>query len=148
MNPAVTGGAQDGGMSISALPIATSGMRVAEARLEAASSNIANAQTSGRLDATTAPSPYQPIDVVSKDIGSGGTPAGVTFSYQPRTTPPRPVSSPDSPEADANGMVGMPDVDLGEEMISAMMAKYDFAASARMAKAAGDMEKSAIDILA
>lgn len=135
-------------MSISALSIATSGMRVAEARLDAAASNIANAQTAGSIDTGKGPAPYQPIDVVSKDIGSGGAPSGVSYSYQPRTSPPRPVSSPDDPKADQSGMVGLPDVDLGEEMISAMMAKCDFAANARMAKVAGDMEKSAIDILA
>ncbi len=134
-------------MSISAVSIATSGMRAADARLNAAASNIANVQSAGSL-ADPAQAPYQPIDAVSKDIGTSGTPSGVVTSYQPRSSKPVAVSQPDSPLADADGMVGMPDIDIGEELISAMMAKYEFAANAKLASAASDMQKTAIDILA
>lgn len=134
-------------MSITAVSIAASGMNAASARLNAAASNIANAQTTGSLT-DPAEAPYQPIDAVSKDISTGGAPSGVVTSYQPRAGKPVAVSEPDSPLADANGMVGAPNVDIGEELISAMMAKYEFAANAKMASAASDMQKTAIDILA
>jgi flagellar basal-body rod protein FlgC len=134
-------------MSITAVSIASSGMNAASARLNAAASNIANAQTTGSLT-DPAKAPYQPIDAVSKDIGTSGTPSGVVTSYQPRSSKPVAVSEPDSPHADANGMVGAPNVDIGEELISAMMAKYEFAANAKMMSAASDMQKTAIDILA
>lgn len=133
-------------MSISALSIGVSGMQAAEARLNAASSNIANVRTAGSLDPNAGPAPYQPIDAVSVDIGSG--PSGVMTSYQPRNSKPVAVSDPDSGYADANGMVGMPDIDIASEMVSALMARYEFAASAKMVGIASDMQKTATDILA
>ena len=133
-------------MSISALSIGVSGMQAAETRLNAASSNIANVQTAGSLDPSSGPAPYQPVDAVSVDIGGG--PSGVTTSYQPRNSKPVAVYSPDSSFADANGMVGMPDIDIASEMVSALMARYEFAASAKMVGIASDMQKTATDILA
>lgn len=122
-------------------------MSAASARLNAAASNIANAQTTGSLSDPANP-PYQPIDAVTKDISTSGTPSGVSTSYRPRPTPPVAVSDPDSPLADADGMVGAPAVDIAEELISAMMAKYEFAANAKMASAASEMQRTAIDVLA
>lgn len=130
------------------MAIGVSGMRAAEARLNAASSNIANSRSAGSLDPARGKAPYTPIDAVTKDLSSGGQPAGVATSYQPRNSAPVAVSDPGSPFADEAGMVGMPDVDIGEELISAMLAKFEYAASARMIGVAGDMQKSAIDILA
>src|SRR4051812_25511447 len=60
--------------------IGVSGMRAAEARLQAAASNIANAQTNGRVPSGGAAQPgdvYQPVDVVQVDQKGGG----VTTSY-------------------------------------------------------------------
>jgi flagellar basal body rod protein FlgC len=55
-------------------------------------------------------------------------------------------------EASANRVArygtGLADVDLGTEMVNVMQSKHDFAANAKVAKAIGDMQKSAIDILA
>ena len=69
-------------------------------------------------------------------------------SYQPRNSKPVAVSDPDSSYADANGMVGLPDIDIASEMVSALMARYEFAASAKMVGIASDMQKTATDILA
>jgi flagellar hook-associated protein FlgK len=55
-------------------------------------------------------------------------------------------------EASANRVArygtGLADVDLGTEMVNVMQSKHEFAANAKVAKAIGDMQKSAIDILA
>ncbi|MEO5807680.1 flagellar basal body rod C-terminal domain-containing protein [Devosia sp.] len=43
---------------------------------------------------------------------------------------------------------GSGDVDVAGEMINVLQAKFEFEANAKMARAGGDMLKSAIDILA
>ena len=55
-------------------------------------------------------------------------------------------------EASANRVArfgtGLADVDLATEMVNVLLAKHDFAASARVVRVVSDMQKSAIDILA
>lgn len=133
----------------SAISIGVSGMQAATARLNAAASNIANAQTRGAMPgtATAAPLAYQPVDVVHKDIGNGsGQPAGVGYSYVTRPNGVTQTYDPEAPGADAAGMVGTPDIDIASELVSAMIAKYDFEASARMVSVASAMQKTAIDM--
>lgn len=133
----------------SALSIGVSGMQAATARLNAAASNIANAQTRGVLPGSGAsgPAAYQPVDVVQKDIGNGTAgPGGVGYSYVPRQGGVTPVYDPEAPGADANGMVGAPDIDIATELVSAMIAKYEFEASAKMVSVASDMQKTVVDM--
>lgn len=131
----------------SAITIGLSGMQAATARLNAAASNIANAGTTGSLpgSGSSGPAAYQPIDAVQKDIGTGSGPAGVSTSYAPRSNGVSAVYDPESPNADAEGMIGAPNVDLASELVSSLVAKYDFMASASVVKVAGDMQKSLLD---
>lgn len=124
-------------------------MQAATARLNAAASNIANAQTRSALPGSSGSGPvaYQPVDVVQKDIGTGGTgPAGVGYSYVTRPNGVTSVHDPEAPGADASGMVGAPDIDIASELVSAMIAKYEFEASAKMVSVASDMQKTVIDM--
>lgn len=43
---------------------------------------------------------------------------------------------------------GLGDIDLATEFVNVLQAKHDFAASAKVTRIAGDMQRSAIDILA
>ena len=55
-------------------------------------------------------------------------------------------------EASANRVArfgtGLADVDLATEMVNVLLAKHDFAASAKVVRVVSDMQKSAINILA
>lgn len=55
-------------------------------------------------------------------------------------------------EASANRVArfgtGLADVDLATEMVEVLLAKHDFAASAKVVRVVSDMQRSAIDILA
>ena len=55
-------------------------------------------------------------------------------------------------EASANRVArfgtGLADVDLATEMVNVLLAKHDFAASAKVVRVVSDMQRSAIDILA
>lgn len=129
--------------------IALSGLHAAESRLKAAASNIANSETTGGVPGSAGPSTvYLPIDVVQVSKGFGQQSGGVATSYAARSPGYTLVSDPNSPSADANGFVAAPAVDLATELAQTVVAKYQFAASAKVIEAANQMERTAIDTLA
>jgi flagellar basal-body rod protein FlgC len=130
--------------------IALSGLQAASARLEAAASNIANAQTTGQVPngPATANTVYEPVDVVQVDTGNAGQPQSVGYSFAARPGAYNLVYQPDSPVANSDGMVAAPDVDLASELVSMMVAKYQYLGSAAMVTADDDMMRSSIDVLA
>ena len=127
---------------------AVSGMNAAVRRLEVSASNVANARTTGALpDAngilpSGAPKAYAPLNVVQTDVAGGGTQTTVTTS-SPATTA---SYDPSAPFANKDGLVAAPNVDLAQEMIGQLVAKYSFAANARVLKASDEMSQTVIDM--
>lgn len=121
-------------------------MAAASLRLQTAASNIANARTTGALPGpdtpADAPKPYTPQRVDQVEISGGGTQARVS----PAATEPVPEYDPSASYADKNGMVAAPDVDLGRELIEAMVAKYAFTANALVLRASAQMTRGVLDI--
>jgi len=76
---------------------------------------------------------------------STGTVRKLKFPAKPSTVA---VSDPQAPFANESGLVAAPNVDLAQEMISQLVAKYSFAANARVMKADDDMAKSLLDMRA
>lgn len=129
-------------MPLSALSIASSGLRAAGLRLEAAASNIANAGDTGRpADASGASDAYRPLDVRQTAAPGGGVAAQVV----PRDPGFTPSYDPENPEAGANGMVAAPAVDPVQEFSSVLRARIDYAAAAKVVGAANRMMQSALD---
>jgi flagellar basal-body rod protein FlgC len=130
--------------------IALSGMNAAARRLEVSASNVANVRSTGALpnaDGTVpagAPTAYAPLELVQTESAGGGTQTTVTTA-KPATTA---VSDPQAPFANESGLVASPNVDLAQEMINQLVAKYSFAANARVMKADDDMSKSLLDVRA
>ena len=134
-------------MSI-ASAIAVSGLKVASLRLQVAASNIANSLSTGPLpDAANAenfPAAHSALRVNQTDAVGGETSATVT------TITPVTVSyyEPTSPFADANGLVAGPNVDLANELVQLLVARYTFAANAQVIRADAQMSASLLDITA
>ena len=127
--------------------IGASAMRAAELRLQAAASNIANAQTNGRWPTTGVwqqGDVYQPQQVVQQEAPGGG----VSASIAARSTTFPLVADPNSPFADANGNVASPNIDLASEMVDVIVAKYQFVAAVKLMQVGSDMQQTAIDTLA
>lgn len=130
--------------------IALSGMNAASRRLEVSASNVANVLSTGALpDANGtvpagAPTAYAPLELVQTESAGGGTQTTVKTA-KPATTA---ISDPSAPFANQSGLVAAPNVDLAQEMISQLVAKYSFAANARVLKADDDMAKTLIDMRA
>lgn len=119
------------------LRIAMSGMNAAAKRVGAAASNIANAQDVSRLEPKPGDPPtFQPLTVAQTPVIGGG----VQASFQPVTPATIPVPDGRSPLADANGLVGLPNVDAGEQLIDMMVAQRAFEANLKTVRAAQDMQ--------
>lgn len=130
-------------MSISPiLSISTSGMQAAATRLEASAQNIANAQSSGPLpNAAGATSAYAPVAVKQADVKGGGVSARIVNAADPFV----PTYDPSSPDADTEGMVAAPNVDMASEMVNVMTARISYEASAKTLKVGNDMLKATLD---
>jgi flagellar basal-body rod protein FlgC len=130
--------------------IAVSGLNAATRRMEVSASNVANQQSTGALPGANGTVPagaqqaYRPLQVNQTAVPGGGTQTSVTPS-SPGTVP---VSDPQAPFANADGQVAAPNVDLAQEFIGQMVAKYSYTANLATLKADNAMTKSLLDATA
>lgn len=123
---------------IQALHTAIAGLRVSAQRLGVAAENIANAQTSGSL------SPYDgyvPRQLVQSTNATGDP----TATTQPISQASIPVYDPRDSRADANGLVGYPNVDLAANIVDATIAQRSYEANMVTLRTASDMMKVLLD---
>lgn len=123
---------------MSALEVAASGLRANRQRMNITSSNLANANSTKMADGT---GPYRRRDAVltAKELDR---PFGQVFrdKYQEQARgvevtevvvdprPPRTVYDPTHPDADAQGIVKMPNVNMVEEMVDMITASRAYEA--------------------
>jgi flagellar basal-body rod protein FlgC len=109
-----------------ALGISGSGMTVHQKWLDAISDNIANINTVRPTNAAA----FQARYVVAASIENGGTGGGVAVAgIKLGDAEGRLVYDPDHPLADARGIVRLPDIDLGEQMTTMIMAQRGYQAN-------------------
>ena len=126
-----------------ALGVSASGLAAQRTRLNATASNVANVQTTRGPDG----GPYQRLDVVFETVNAGEGVAGVQVAeVRPDEAEPRQVYDPGHPDADVNGYVGMPNVNLVEEMVNMITAQRAYEANASAVDVAKNMARSAISI--
>lgn len=129
-------------------------------RLEAASANLANANTTR----TETGKPYQRRDVVFKsqnvgeswaenaannglDIANGNISQGVTSEIKLAGEDQFQMQyQPGHPDADANGYVKMPDVDPLEETVNMMSAARSFEANATVFNTAKELARISLNL--
>ena len=121
------------------LRIANTSLGLHQTWLDALAHNIANVNTA----APTSGNAFQEQMVVARARQDGGVDVAAVEvgDAQGRLT-----YEPDNPLADANGMVRMPDMDMGEQMSSLVMAQRGFQASVSVTKNAQDVYASALQI--
>jgi flagellar basal-body rod protein FlgC len=126
----------------SILDISAAGMDVQQARLEAASLNLANSNTS----AAPGTQPYRPLEVVIHSVKSaqGGMafpgevanvaaslPKPVVAQTVPTDAAPRLVYNPGHPDADERGFVSLPGVDPISSMLDLISISRGYEANLR-----------------
>jgi flagellar basal-body rod protein FlgC len=104
------------------LNISGSGMQVHKLWMDAISDNIANVNTVRR----TSEAAFQSRYVVATNTAGGGVEvAGIALS----SAEGKLAYDPANPLADADGLVRMPGVDLGEQLTTAIMAQRGYQAN-------------------
>ncbi|MBB1089899.1 flagellar biosynthesis protein FlgC [Rhodopseudomonas palustris] len=130
--------------------IVVSGMNAATRRLEVSASNVANQQSTGALPAANgavpagAPQAYRPLQVNQTAVAGGGTQTTVSATSQG----PVAISDPQAPFANQDGQVAAPNVDLAQEFIGQLVARYSYTANLASLKADRDMSKALLDATA
>jgi len=136
----------------SALKVSSSGMSLQRTRMNVISSNMANINTTR----TPEGGPYRRKEVVAQAeplksqgfeqaMGEAVREVKVTEIKEDKS-PPRMVYDPSHPDADENGYVAMPNVNMLEEMLDMMNASRAYEANAAAVNAAKTMAQRAIDI--
>lgn len=129
----------------SSLDISASGLSAQRRRMDVVAENIANAETTR----TAQGGPYQRKQVVFQALPNapGGAGGGVTVTEvaaDPR--PPRLVYRPGHPDANADGYVKMPNVNILEEMVDMVSATRSYEANVAAINAAKQMTRKALEI--
>lgn len=127
-----------------AVTIATSGLRAQKQKVGVAAHNIANVSTAGAVPTAQGVSTvYRPLQAQFHSLPNGGVGVNITekndayhLSYNPSAA-----------YADAQGLIAVPNVDLAQEIVDAMMAKNAFKANALTIKVGDEMERKLLDTL-
>ena len=122
---------------------ALSGLVAAQNRMFAVADNVANANDESRLTPQAGDPPtFQPLMTVETSNPGGG----VTSRLAP--VQPATVTVPDSqsPFANAQGLVALPNVDIGTQMVDMIMAKNSFTANAKVLTTAAKMQDELLSI--
>jgi flagellar basal-body rod protein FlgC len=121
-------------------------------RMEIISQNIANANTTRGTDGL----PYQRHQVVFESVLGQQQQADAALNAQPQMVqvariekdprPPQMVYNPGHPDADASGMVAMPNVNIHEEMADLIASSRAFEANLAVIKNARYMAQQSLGI--
>lgn len=109
--------------------VSASALDAQRQRMNVIASNMANAHSTRTADG----GPYRRKDVVfsaePEKVGSNGLEGVKVSDVVSDMTPPKMIYDPGHPDADKNGFVAMPNVDVIEEMVNMMMASRAYEAS-------------------
>jgi len=121
-------------------------------RMDVVSQNIANVNTTRGLNGK----PYQRQQVVFEAVlnnelnpagAPGLTPQMVRIArVEQANRPPRLIHQPGHPDADSNGMVAMPNINIHEEMVDLMAASRSYEANLSVVRNARAMAMQTLSI--
>ena len=127
----------------SPIDIAISGLQAQNRSIEAISSNVANARTTDAGKGM----PYRRLEAMLKatnDDGVSGVEVdGITEDMSDFTM----VLSPGHPQADANGYLAMPNVDIPNEIMNLNLASRAYQANAAVLKRYQAMANTSLELL-
>lgn len=135
-----------GSMNISA-----SGLEASRKRMEAVASNLANAESSAPVGGQV----YQPRRVklseayesFQNELRWQSRGQGVESETVEENRPARLVHDPGHPDADANGMVRIPDIELTDELAEMMAARRAYDAGLTAYSQARELFLNTLDII-
>lgn len=131
-------------MSISTLQISGSALTAERTRLDVISQNIANVQTTRGPDGHA----YRRRQIVFETLtGSQPDAGGVhVAALTTANTPPEQIYDPGNPDANAQGYVEMPNVNLVEEMVDLITATRAYEANVAVVNATKTLVSKALEL--
>lgn len=136
---------------LSGIDSTSAALNAERVRLDIVSENIANAETTKGTDGK----PYQRQQVVFESVLKAQQQADAANSaaqsvqiarVQKDSRPPRMVYNPGHPDADAQGMVAMPDINIHEEMVDMIAGSRAYEANLAVIKNARTMAMQDLSI--
>ncbi len=124
------------------IDISVSGMQAQDKSMEIISSNIANARTMDAGQGT----PYRRLEAVLHSENEGISPVVVGDVAQDMSALQR-IFDPGNPQADANGYLTMPNVQLPVEMMNLGVASRTYQANAAVLKRYQKMVETTLELL-
>lgn len=126
-----------------ALGVATTAIEAQRSRIEVIASNLANAQTTRTAEG----GPFVRMDAVFRSVmlEDGSVGVEVADIVPDPSEGPR-VFSPGHPDADGDGYLRLPNVNVMTEMVDLMSAVRAYEASVTAAESARDMAKKTLEI--
>jgi len=131
------------------IDISTSGLLAQRQRLNVIAGNIANAQTTRDADGNVAP--FQRRYVAFSAPESDDSRRGVPVQFQvevDQQSPAREVFDPSHPDADDNGVVEYPNIDLIREFVNALDASRAYEANIAVIDMTREVAGLSLQILA
>jgi flagellar basal-body rod protein FlgC len=127
-----------------ALGISGSGLLVHRKWMDAVSDNMANLNTVNPYEAE----PFRERLIVAQAVGYGSGEGGVRVARAEFGGDPegRVVYEPDHPLANEDGMVRYPDIDMGDQMVSLMMAQRGYQANLAVVERATTAYQAALQL--
>lgn len=127
----------------------TAALNAERIRMDVVGQNLANLNTIHGADGK----PYQRQQVVFESVlhqssaTGAGQPAAVTVArIEKDLRPPKLVYEPGHPDADSDGMVAMPDINMADEMVDMIAASRSFEANLAVIKNARSMAMQTLAI--
>ena len=133
--------------TLTGIDSSASALAAERVRMEVITQNIANANTTRGFDGK----PYQRQQVVFEQVlqnavGSSGPQKVEIARIEKDERPPRLIFNPGHPDADADGMVAMPNINIHEEMADLIAASRAFEANLAVVKNARAMALQTLSI--
>ena len=131
-------------MAFDALGISGSGLLVHRKWMDAVSDNMANLNTVNPYESE----PFRERLIVAQAVGYGSGEGGVRVARAEFGGDPqgRVVYEPDHPLANEEGMVRYPDIDMGDQMVSLMMAQRGYQANLAVVERATSAYQAALQL--
>lgn len=130
-----------------ALDVSTSGLITQRIQMDVIAGNVANSHITRRLDGRPGPFLRQ-VALVSAGDGKGGPGVHVAKIVEDTQQKPRAVKDPGHVDADENGYVYYPNVDMATEMINMMVASRAYEANITSIEATKSILNNTLRILA
>lgn len=127
------------------LSISASGLAAERLRMGLIATNIAHAQDTDRGDGT----PYRRQEAVFRSVLEGALAGTVEVEEiaEDHYTPMERLYRPGHPDADEDGMVSMPNVDVANEMVDLIIAARAYEANLMVSRMGVQMKEKALDLM-